>query len=54
MSEELGVAIMMNNYFHDVATAMLLSSGFVRQSSGFVGESGICHDIHLGDCIVTV
>ena len=24
----LGVAIMMNNYFHDVATALLAASGF--------------------------
>ncbi len=27
MSPTLGVAIMMNNYFHDVATALLLASG---------------------------
>lgn len=27
MSPELGVAIMMNNYFHDVATALLAASG---------------------------
>ncbi len=29
MSPELGVVIMMNNYFHDVATALLLASGYV-------------------------
>ena len=29
ISPELGVAIMMNNYFHDVATALLAASGFV-------------------------
>lgn len=29
MSPSLGVAIMMNNYFHDVATALLLASGSV-------------------------
>jgi hypothetical protein len=28
MSPGLGVAVMMNNYFHDVATALLLASGF--------------------------
>ncbi|RJQ47617.1 MAG: hypothetical protein C4538_04930 [Nitrospiraceae bacterium] len=28
MSPELGVIIMMNNYFHDVATALLMASGF--------------------------
>ena len=27
-SPGLGVAVMMNNYFHDVATALLLASGF--------------------------
>ena len=27
MSETLGVVIMMNNYFHDVATALLMGSG---------------------------
>jgi hypothetical protein len=27
MSPKLGVIIMMNNYFHDVATALLLASG---------------------------
>ena len=27
MSEGAGVALMMNNYFHDVATALLLASG---------------------------
>ena len=27
MSESAGVALMMNNYFHDVATALLLASG---------------------------
>jgi hypothetical protein len=27
MSQKLGVIIMMNNYFHDVATALLLASG---------------------------
>jgi hypothetical protein len=27
MSPELGVLIMMNNYFHDVATALLIASG---------------------------
>lgn len=29
MSPSLGIAIMMNNYFHDVATALLLASGVV-------------------------
>jgi hypothetical protein len=29
MSTTLGVFIMMNNYFHDVATALLAASGFV-------------------------
>ncbi|MEN8262915.1 MAG: hypothetical protein ABFR82_05585 [Nitrospirota bacterium] len=29
MSPELGVLIMMNNYFHDVATALLLASGYM-------------------------
>lgn len=29
MSPSLGVFIMMNNYFHDVATALLLASGIV-------------------------
>ena len=29
MSPELGVLIMMNNYFHDVATALLAASGIV-------------------------
>jgi hypothetical protein len=29
MSTTLGVMIMMNNYFHDVATALLAASGFV-------------------------
>jgi len=29
MSEAAGVALMMNNYFHDVATALLLASGIV-------------------------
>ena len=29
ISPGLGVAIMMNNYFHDVATALLASSAFV-------------------------
>jgi uncharacterized membrane protein len=29
MSPSLGVFIMMNNYFHDVATALLLASGVV-------------------------
>jgi hypothetical protein len=29
MSPTLGVIIMMNNYFHDVATALLLASGVV-------------------------
>ncbi len=29
MSPSLGVIIMMNNYFHDVATALLLASGVV-------------------------
>jgi len=29
MSTGLGVAIMMNNYFHDVATALLLASGLI-------------------------
>jgi len=29
MSTGLGIAIMMNNYFHDVATALLMTSGFV-------------------------
>jgi hypothetical protein len=29
MSPSLGVLIMMNNYFHDVATALLAASGFV-------------------------
>lgn len=29
MSSTLGVIIMMNNYFHDVATALLMASGFV-------------------------
>jgi uncharacterized membrane protein len=29
MSPSLGVAIMMNNYFHDVATALLVASGFL-------------------------
>jgi hypothetical protein len=29
MSPTLGVFIMMNNYFHDVATALLLASGVV-------------------------
>ena len=29
MSEIAGVALMMNNYFHDVATALLLASGIV-------------------------
>lgn len=29
MSPSLGVLIMMNNYFHDVATALLLASGIV-------------------------
>ena len=28
ISPELGVAIMMNNYFHDVATALMVGSGF--------------------------
>ena len=28
ISPELGVAIMMNNYFHDVATALLAASAF--------------------------
>lgn len=28
MSPRIGVLIMMNNYFHDVATALLLASGF--------------------------
>ncbi len=27
MSQELGVVLMMNNYFHDVATALLFASG---------------------------
>ena len=27
MTESAGVALMMNNYFHDVATALLLASG---------------------------
>lgn len=29
MSTGLGIAIMMNNYFHDVATALLMTCGFV-------------------------
>jgi heme/copper-type cytochrome/quinol oxidase subunit 3 len=29
VSSTLGIAIMMNNYFHDVATALLLASGVV-------------------------
>lgn len=29
ISPNLGIAIMMNNYLHDVATAMLVSSAFV-------------------------
>ncbi len=29
MSPSLGVLIMMNNYFHDVATALLMASGIV-------------------------
>ena len=29
MSPTVGVVIMMNNYFHDVATALLLASGIV-------------------------
>ncbi len=29
MSPTLGIIIMMNNYFHDVATALLLASGIV-------------------------
>ena len=29
MSPTLGVLIMMNNYFHDVATALLLAGGYV-------------------------
>ncbi len=29
MSPALGVVIMMNNYFHDVATALLLASGYL-------------------------
>lgn len=29
MSTGFGIAIMMNNYFHDVATALLMTSGFV-------------------------
>jgi uncharacterized membrane protein len=29
MNPSLGVFIMMNNYFHDVATALLAASGFV-------------------------
>ena len=29
MSQGLGIIILMNNYFHDVATAMLLASGFI-------------------------
>ncbi len=29
MSPALGVIIMMNNYFHDVATALLLAGGYV-------------------------
>jgi hypothetical protein len=29
ISPELGVAIMMNNYFHDMATGLLVGSGFV-------------------------
>lgn len=29
MSPTLGVLIMMNNYFHDVATALLMASGIV-------------------------
>jgi hypothetical protein len=29
MSPTLGVIIMMNNYFHDVATALLMASAFV-------------------------
>jgi hypothetical protein len=28
ISPELGVAIMMNNYFHDMATGLLVGSGF--------------------------
>jgi hypothetical protein len=28
MSPSLGILLMMNNYFHDVATALLLASGF--------------------------
>ncbi len=29
MSTKVGIAVMMNNYFHDVATALLLASGLV-------------------------
>jgi hypothetical protein len=34
----LGVAIMMNNYFHDVATALLAASGFVLWAIGKIQQ----------------
>lgn len=38
-SPALGVAVMMNNYFHDVATAMLAASAFCLYAAHRVQES---------------
>ncbi len=39
ISPELGVAIMMNNYFHDVATALMATSAFVMYALYRLQES---------------
>ena len=45
MTPTVGVAIMMNNYFHDVATALLLASGtavwIIYRSNGQSGDEAV-------------
>ncbi|MFC1769637.1 hypothetical protein ACFLZI_01115 [Nitrospirota bacterium] len=48
----LGIVIMMNNYFHDVATALLMSSGIVlwimyRRYKQQIAESGETEELTL-------
>ena len=44
---ELGVAIMMNNYFHDMATGLLVGSGFVLHAIMRIQASMNTHEATL-------
>jgi hypothetical protein len=52
MSPSLGILLMMNNYFHDVATALLLASGFsmwimVKRLGSSTNEAAINYFLNI-------